>query len=151
LSEFTIADERPYYFPDIPFLGERLFRTTGGTFAPETVAADFAPLVSGTLLRNQSMVFVSKQLERAKKGDILCFFHPDNLQMPSHLMIYLGAPSSLPPEEGLVVYHTGPDGQAQGFLKKVRLNDLQRHPDPTWRPTPQNPNFLGVYRWKILD
>lgn len=151
LSEFTIPDDRPYYFPTVPFLGERLFRTTIGTFRPETVAADFAPLVSGTVLRNHSMVFVSKQLELAKKGDILCFFHPDNLQMPSHLMIYLGAPPSLPPEEGLVIYHTGPDGQAQGFLKKVRLSDLQSHPDPTWRPTPQNPSFLGVYRWKILD
>jgi hypothetical protein len=25
-----------------------------------------------------------------------------------------------------------------------------QHPDPRWRPTPSNPNFLGVYRWNIL-
>jgi uncharacterized protein YfaT (DUF1175 family) len=25
------------------------------------------------------------------------------------------------------------------------------HPDPEFRPTPENPAFLGVYRWKVLS
>jgi uncharacterized protein YfaT (DUF1175 family) len=151
LSDFSIPDERPYYYPAVPFLGERLFRTTAGPFSAHTVADDFAAFVHGTVLRHHSMVFVSKQLDAAKKGDLLCFFHPDNLQMPAHIMIYLGNASMLSAEENFVIYHTGPGAQSKGILKKVRLSDLLKHPDPTWRPTPQNPSFLGVYRWKILD
>jgi hypothetical protein len=35
-------------------------------------------------------------------------------------------------------------------MRRVLLADLLHHPDPRWRPTPSNPNFLGVYRWNIL-
>ncbi len=50
-----------------------------------------------------------------------------------------------------VVYHTGPDGERPGMVKKVYLSDLAHHPNPRWHPVSANPYFLGVYRWKILD
>ena len=151
LSNFSIADKRPYYYPATPFLGKRLFRLNNGKFSPETIEQDFAAVVNGNTLRNHSMVFISKQIEDALKGDLLCYFHPENLHMPAHIMIYTGSSASFDPLEGFVIYHTGPDDETTGFIKKVRISDLQRHPDPGWRPVPQNPKFLGVYRWKILD
>ncbi len=32
----------------------------------------------------------------------------------------------------------------------MRLDDLMHHPDPDFRPLPENPAFLGLYRWRVL-
>lgn len=151
LSDFSMTDDRAYYYPDVPFLRTRLFRVKDGVFRLESVETDFAEHVNGTVLRAQNMVFVSKHVEDSKKGDMLCFLHPDNIQMPSHLMIYIGAPPAFAKDEGFLVYHTGPGARSSGEMRKIRVRELMKHPDPSWRPVPQNPSFLGVFRWKILD
>jgi hypothetical protein len=43
-----------------------------------------------------------------------------------------------------------PDHGRPGEIRRVLLSELLDHPQPQWRPTPGNPNFLGVYRWNIL-
>lgn len=50
-----------------------------------------------------------------------------------------------------VVYHTGPHANEPGIVKKLRLQDLNLHPNKRWHPIAANPYFLGIYRWKILD
>ena len=49
-----------------------------------------------------------------------------------------------------IVYHTGPDGASTGEMRKVRAQDLARHPAPRWRPVPDNPVFVGVFRLAFL-
>ena len=55
------------------------------------------------------------------------------------------------PAHNWVIYHTGPIGRGPGEIRRVLLADLLRHPDPRWRPIADNSNFLGVYRWNILQ
>ena len=50
-----------------------------------------------------------------------------------------------------VVYHTGASAQDAGEVRKVRLSDLERHPEARWRPLAANRHFLGFYRLKILE
>ena len=61
-------------------------------------------------------------------------------------MVVIG-PSRFDPSSGdFIVYHTGPDEQTRGEIRKVRLSDLLRHPAPRWRPLPANEAFIGVFR-----
>ena len=150
LSDYNINDERPYYYPEIPLLGNRIFKINAGPFRPSEVSNDFALSVQGSLLRTANMHFISKNIRDAKKADILFFFHPENVQMPSHSMIVMGHDPAKP-NDLLLLYHTGPDDNGPGFIKKLHASVLIRHPDPSWRPLPQNKYFLGVYRWNILD
>jgi hypothetical protein len=152
LSDFSIPDDRHYYYPDVPLLGRRVFRIREGAFDPENVERDFAVSAHGTLLRNYSMNKVGRDISLARKGDIIFFLNPDNLEMPSHSMIYTGPEYETPdPLEGFVIYHTGGDASSRGSMRKVKLADLVKHPNPNWRPLAQNSRFLGVYRWKILN
>jgi len=67
-------------------------------------------------------------------------------------MIFLGE-SSDDDERGAdwVVYHTGMSTGDAGSIKKLRLADLERHPEARWRPVANNRNFLGFYRLRILQ
>lgn len=150
LTDFNIDDTRPYYYPDTPFLGKLIFRTTEGQFDRDHVRRDFSVAANGSAIRLHCMKFVSSDVRDSRKGDILFFFHESNLKMPSHAMIYVNERGSGDPLDGFLIYHTGPGDESQGIIKKVLLRDLLRHPDPSWRPIPGNRYFLGVYRWKIL-
>jgi len=96
---------------------------------------------------------------RALPGDLL-FFRQDNRRqdnrrqdsgdMPFHSMIYLGESPISKDGARYVVYHTGPDGSAPGEIRRPRLPELLRFPEPQWRPIGPNRNFLGVFRWNIL-
>lgn len=151
LSDTAIPDDRKFYYPDVPFIGRRLFRVRPGPFDPAYVDRDFSVTAGPSALRAHSMKFVSRDARFLKKGDLIFFLHSDNMTMPSHAMIFIGnrAPSDI--REGYLVYHTGPGPTNRGFVKKARLGELMRHPDPAWRPVPENERFLGVYRWKIID
>ena len=121
-----------------------IFRVTAA--APATYA-EFAD--ARTILRFNS-TFVGRDPAAARPGDLLAFQQSDQ-RFPQHLMVFVG-PSAFEPEgRDWVVYHTGPDRQAPsaGEMRKTRLADLRRHPAPRWRPRPDNPAFLGVYRLRI--
>jgi hypothetical protein len=51
----------------------------------------------------------------------------------------------------MVVYHTGGSVQDGGEVRLLSLETLMKHPDSAFHPAPGNPNFLGFYRWKILQ
>ncbi len=65
-------------------------------------------------------------------------------------MVFVGPSVFDPSARDWVVYHTGPDGASTGEVRKVRAQDLERHPAPRWRPVPDNPVFVGVFRLAFL-
>jgi uncharacterized protein len=139
---------RKYDYPHTA-LGAQLFRTRPGAFAREDIEnGAFAEFADAESLRRYNTHFISRDLKAARPGDLL-FFRQAEHRMPFHTMIYLGA-SWLTDGADWVVYHTGPNGRRAGELRRVTLRDLWHHPQASWRPSPQNPAFLGVYRWNIL-
>ena len=69
--------------------------------------------------------------------------------MPFHTMIFLGS-SYFTDGSDWLIYHTGPSKDRPGEIRRVTVTELQSHPEFCWRPVPQNPAFLGLYRWNIL-
>ena len=104
----------------------------------------FAEFADARTLVERNAFFVSRDVRQAQPGDLL-FFRQFGQSSPWHSMIVTRAG-----EGGAVVYDTGPDHGQPGELRRVALAELLDHPHPQWRPLPQNPNFLGVYRWNIL-
>ncbi|HET9698476.1 MAG TPA: DUF1175 family protein [Terriglobales bacterium] len=136
---------------DVPHtaLGPLLFRTRPGTFAPEDINnGTFAEFANAETLRRFNAHFVSRDLRAARPGDLI-FFRQAAGRMPYHTMIFLGT-SHFGEGDDWLIYHTGPDQGHSGEIRRVTVEDLMHHPDARWRPLPQNPAFLGVYRWNVL-
>lgn len=129
-----------YRYP-APVVSRSLFRVAPGPYRPTDV--DEGRLVGRTSARylaNFSSTRVTRDPTEARRGDLLFFLRPD--LGAYHSMVYLG--------NGRIVYHTGASVEQGGEVRLVTLATLRRHPDPAFHPTPRNPNFLGVYRWKIV-
>ncbi len=132
-----------YAWPNTP-LGANLFRARAGAYAA-TDPADgaFAQFADARTLMQRNTFFLSRDLHAAMPGDLL-FYRQLEQNSPFHSMILTG------PGAQWAVYHTGPIGREPGEMRRVRIEDLLQHPDRQWRPTVDNENFLGVYRWNIL-
>ena len=116
-----------------------LFRVSAFPGEPR---AEFADAM--TIIRWNTRL-VSRHLGDARPGDLLYFRQPGQRQ-PDHLMILVGASPFDASAHDFVVYHTGPDDEDPGEIRKVRAADLARHPAPRWRPQPSNAAFVGVFR-----
>jgi uncharacterized protein YfaT (DUF1175 family) len=148
LSLPNVASVQKYDYPHTA-LGAGLFRTRQGAFAPEdAVNGAFAEFADAETLRRYNSHLVSRDLSAARPGDLL-FFRQAGHRMPFHTMIYLGR-SYFDEGAAWLIYHTGPGGGSAGEIRRVTIRDLLQHPQACWRPSPQNPPFLGVYRWNIL-
>jgi hypothetical protein len=134
-------------------LGEKLFRTDFGSFQETDLASGkFSEFADARSLKNFNCVSVSRDRRRAEKGDLLFFHQPWVQKFPYHVMIFIGEPQrDGKTSADWVVYHTGSSPTDEGAVKKVRMSVLDHHPDKRWRPIENNPNFLGVYRLKLLD
>lgn len=123
--------------------GWPIFRTAGGEQPRYGEFADARTLVS------LNARLVGRQTSALAPGDLLYFQQPAQAQ-PDHLMVFVG--KSFFDESGndWVVYHTGPLDEGAGEVRKVRLQDLARHPSARWRPVPTNPQFAGVFRLAVL-
>jgi uncharacterized protein YfaT (DUF1175 family) len=138
-----------YQYPFTP-LGSFLFRVREGSFRPSDLDdGAFAQFADAQTLERLNTHFVSRDVARALPGDLL-FFRHDSGDMPFHSMIYLGESPISKDGARYVVYHTGPDGSDPGEIRRLRLPELLRFPEPQWRPIGPNRNFLGVFRWNIL-
>jgi len=153
LLRTSLPDVQAWAYPDVPFLGTRLFRTktalAGGEDGSSFSVDDFAPFVTARLLLEHNCVPLGKSLAGLEEGDLL-FFEQSDLEVSDrdeamHVMIWLGAREGEP----MLVYHTG-DRKA-GQVRKLSLKTLQEHPDERWRPVAENPAFLGAWRLAILD
>lgn len=136
------GDIIPYSYPRVPLLGVNIFRVNPGSFNLENIERDFSVFASSFYLLAYNVVPLGKEEGKARVGDLLFFYQPASFSYPYHVMIYEG--------EGRVIYHTGPIGEEEG-VRETTITSLCRHPDKNWHPTEDNPNFLGFFRWKILD
>jgi len=135
---------RAFSYPHTP-LGSNLFRVKPGAFTRSDLDdGAFAQFADAKTLVELNAFFVSRDVRAALPGDLL-FYRQFGQSSPWHSMIMVRTGA-----EAVVVYDTGPDHGQPGELRRVALNELIDHPEPQWRPLPDNPNFLGVYRWNIL-
>jgi uncharacterized protein YfaT (DUF1175 family) len=138
-----------YAYPRTP-LGAGLFRIAAGAANRQDVSnGAFAQFADADALRTFNTHFVSRDIRRAKPGDIL-FFRQPGQRLPYHAMIFVGASQITGDADEWVVYHTGPDTIGPGEIRRLHVQELLHHPFPRWRPLPENPAFLGIYRWNIL-
>ncbi len=109
------------------------------------------PFAKGAYLRDLACVPLSREPLEGRPGDLLFFSRPGARQTPDHAMTF-GRPD--PDGTPVLIYHTGAEGSGAsrdaGDMRRVRLADLLQHPDPAFRPQPENPAFLGLFRWKVL-
>jgi uncharacterized protein YfaT (DUF1175 family) len=100
------------------------------------------------LMRHNSFL-VTRDVRAAQSGDLL-FYRQWTDRQPWHSMVYLGPSRFEAARDALVVYHTGPLHGTAGEVRRPRVEELIRHPEPRWRPVAGNSNFLGIYRWNLL-
>lgn len=132
----NVNDDRPFYYPDVPVLGERIFRT-----GPGSGMDNFSTFGGARQLALFHTRPVSRNLEDALPGDLLFFHNPTARQYPYHSMILVEKS-----KKGIfLLYHTG----EMGTIKRVEAHYLD--PSRFYRPHPSNPDFLGVYRFAILE
>lgn len=146
----SAGDIQQYRYPYTP-LGADLFRVKAGSFTANDLRnGAFAQFANAETLWRFDTFSVGRSLSRARPGDLLFFRQDGGGHMPFHAMIYLGHSQVEPGTEQFVVYHTGPNGDSKGIIKRLSVAELLNYPDPRWRPIASNPAFLGVYRWNIL-
>ncbi len=126
----------------LPRISRSVFRNTPGPYREDDVAQGrLVGMVNAEHLMRYSSTFLGRFERDAVRGDLLFFAHPLADGSAFHSMVYLGG--------GRVVYHTGLSPEDGGEVRLLSLDTLRRHPDPSWRPDPDNPYFLGFYRWNI--
>jgi uncharacterized protein YfaT (DUF1175 family) len=156
----AIPDVRKYNYPNVPIVGTRVFNAgrrnaaepgddaSGALPASNPPRRSSSPLdnfsdyAEAARLKDNSLAFLSRNPADALPGDVLIYLNDTDSKWPYHTMIYLGS--------GVTIYHTGPDGDKPGIVKKLSLAQLAQHPNPRWHPVAGNPYFLGFYRWRIL-
>lgn len=130
-------------YPNTP-LRTGLFRVQPRPFAAADLDSNaFAQFADAKTLYTRNAYRISRDISAARAGDLI-FYRLLESDSQYHSMIFTGTKAEW------VVYHTGPIDKHRGVMRRVLLADLLHHPDPRWRPTRENPNFLGVYRWNIL-
>ncbi len=134
----NLPDTASYSYPNVPFLGEKIFKQKKGSALDLESFGTFAD--AETLFRLNT-IFISKNIVEAKRGDLLFFENRGEIRFPFHSMIVSGIASTEP----IVIYHTG-DGN---ILKRVPISYLAS--SKIFRVSPENPYFLGVYRFSILE
>ncbi|MGC4000356.1 MAG: DUF1175 family protein [Anaeromyxobacter sp.] len=131
------------------------YRTAFARFAPARVArglfldaagrpAHFAD--AATLLRGSFAPLGRDAAARAalRSGDLVAFGREDASGPVFHLMLAV-VPDDPGHGQALVVYHPGEPGAA---VRVGRLEALASDAPGGWRPTAENPLFLGFYRFK---
>jgi uncharacterized protein YfaT (DUF1175 family) len=133
-------------FPDV----RRPPRPHDGVWPLFRVAASrYAEFADARTLVRYNASALGRSVAVVRPGDLL-FFHQDSGPLSDHLMVFVGGSAFDRSATDWVVYHTGPDGARAGEVRKVRLVDLEHHPAPRWRPLPENPVFVGVFRLALL-
>lgn len=128
----------------MPIISRSVFRVDDGSFQLDDVSKGrMVGIANAFELMKYSTIRIGLRESEAQRGDLMFYIHPLAEGSSYHSMIYLG--------NGQVVYHTGSDLQDEGEVRLLSLETLRKHPDPSWHPDPSNPNFLGFYRWKIVD
>ncbi|HEY3380902.1 MAG TPA: DUF1175 family protein [Vicinamibacterales bacterium] len=143
---------RRYALPSMPIYPDvrRPPRPRDGAWPLFRVSDDrFAEFADARTIVRYNADARGRSLADTRPGDLL-YFHQASGSTPDHLMVVVGRSAFDRSATDWIVYHTGPDGASAGEVRKVRLADLVRHPSPRWRPVPENPIFVGVFRLALL-
>ena len=144
-----IPDVEKYHYPNVPLIGENIFRRSNLPLESAGIDSIFTNFVETRFLMHYNCRFLSKDRSNSQSGDMVFFFHFDNPSMPYHSMVFVK--DDLDSRKDCFIYHTGPADQGEGEVRKIDRDTLKRHPDKRWRPEKDNPYFLGYFRWKIVD
>lgn len=98
---------------------------------------DTTAYVSAIGMVQNNSHYISKDFNLALPGDLLFFDQGDE----QHLMVWMN---------GSLIYHTGTVTTQDNGLRAIPISQLLRWKDTRWRPTPDNPNFIGIYRLAFL-
>lgn len=120
--------------------------SAGGSSTP----AGFVEFADSATLLRYNTYRISRDVRAAQPGDLL-FFHQPVQREPFHTMLFVGRSYYQPRGTDWVVYHTGDINGRPGEIRDVQIGTLLAHPDIRWRPLVSNPNFLGVFRLRILQ
>lgn len=132
----NIPDVSKYNYPGVPVIGTSLFRIKNGS--PES---SFGPFADAASLLLYNTICVGRDISSAEPGDVLFFENRNNMNWPYHTMILAGADNS----EYIFIYHTGEGG----VVKRAGASYFKN--SGAFNPVPENPNYLGIYRFKILE
>ena len=134
----NIPDIKRFNYPDVPHLGENIFKQKAGSAMD---SASFGSFADAETLLKFNTVFVSRSISEAKKGDILFFRIISGGKEQYHSMIVAGRENG----ETVIIYHTGKGD----VIKRVPFSYLNG--SGAFSPSPANERFLGVYRFHILE
>lgn len=123
-------------------LGGAVFRVRPGEYRPgDERNGSYRHFADAEHLMRFNCRRVAGEIESARPADLL-FYRQLVPRQPFHAMVVTG---------GRVVYHTGPEGSWAGEVRRLEFGELRRHPQARWRPVGGNSNYLGVFRWNILE
>lgn len=134
----NIPDVKKFHYPDVPVLGENIFRTRDGRAEDK---GSFGTFSDAETLARFNTKFVSRSLNEAKKGDILFFRIEAKGKVQFHSMIVADSCGG----GVMLIYHTG----RNDVIKRVEAGYLKG--SGAFDPDPRNERFLGVFRFSILE
>ena len=134
----NLPDVQRFHYPEVPVMGKNIFKKKE---APASDTGSFGVFADAENLMKFNTGFISRNLEDAKPGDILFFHDIVNLDSPYHSIIMVK--NDL--QETILLYHTGSE---QG-IKRVAVDYLSG--SRKFSPEPWNKNFLGVFRFHIIQ
>lgn len=103
-----------------------------------TVDGRNSAFVTALALIQANSVFVSRDINQARSGDLLFFDQGDE----QHLMVWM---------DRYVAYHRGSSNAHDNGLRAVTVSQMLQWPDPRWRLSADNPNFIGVFKFDFLS
>lgn len=145
LTNPAIPDVSAFSYPDVPVLGTALFHTGNG---------HFEPVATARVLMEHNCTYIGHTLnDDIKQGDLLFFRYFKEEKMLFHAMIVIGKTKNRGQNENdaIVAYHTGGDYSNKGEVRILSISSLNKHPDDIWHVKPHNKNFMGFYRFHILN
>ena len=134
----NIPDIQKFHYPDVPVLGESIFKVRKGPVEDES---SFGPFADAEALSKYTTVFVSRSLSDAKKGDVLFFRIEGKGKVQYHSMIVASSYDG----RQMLIYHTGKND----VIKRVDAGYLKG--SGAFDPDTHNERFLGVFRFNILE
>lgn len=149
----AIPDINAFRYPKVPLIGTNLFRTVSGPFKEQDLEnGAFQPIATARVLMDYNCRFIGKEPdETIMEGDLLFYRYFVGERQVFHAMILVKIMDTRDGMDGVVVYHTGPDGDQRGEVRRLRISTLNQHPDDIWHVKTNNPYFLGFYRLNILE
>ena len=155
LYDINIPDVKKFNYPFIPVTGSKFFRIKqkgNEQIDSNNISEYFSDFAESKYLLSYNFEYISKDVREALPGDVLFFRNELSIEWPYHSMIFIGNDIITEKNVGdLVIYHTGSNEGKDGIIKKIRLSDLDKHPNKRWHTNVSNPYFLGFFRWEVVE